>query len=197
MYHISCSRNGQLCNEVSSVHVSLFQQCFSFQIVWFDKMVLIRVLIITARNEVGARLCFYTCLLFCSKGGGGIPACIAGVYQHALQQVSGGGVVSQHALQVSRPTPKGKLNGLARGCLQVHTQGGTQAYTGDLQAHTRGYLLQGVLPAPGGTCTGGVWRAPVKATAVGGTHPTGMHSCFTAIFAKTFDKLLKSAWTWL
>ena len=32
-------------------------------------------------------------------------------------------------------------------------------------------------------------------TAAGGTHPTGMHSCFTDIFAKTFDKLLKSAWT--
>ena len=26
--------------------------------------------IITARNEVGTRLCFYTCLRFCSQGGG-------------------------------------------------------------------------------------------------------------------------------
>ena len=34
------------------------------------------------------------------------------VSRHALQQVSGGGVVvSQHALQVSRPTPKGEVEG--------------------------------------------------------------------------------------
>ena len=34
------------------------------------------------------------------------------VSKHALQQVSrGGGVVSQHALQVSRPTPKGEVEG--------------------------------------------------------------------------------------
>ena len=48
------------------------------------------------------------------------------VSQHALQ------VISQHALQqISRPTPRGKLRGLAwgvyrptpGGCLQAHTQG--------------------------------------------------------------------------
>ena len=68
------------------------------------------------------------------------------VSQHALQQVSEG-MVSQHALQVSRltpreevwsgqrgspgPQPRGKLRGLAwgvstptpEGCLQAHTQG--------------------------------------------------------------------------
>ena len=33
------------------------------------------------------------------------------------------------------------------------------------------------MPAP----EAGVWRLPVMATAAGGTHPTGMHSCF--IFA--------------
>ena len=37
------------------------------------------------------------------------------VSQHALQVSSGAGVVSQHALQVSRPTPRGKLRGLAWG----------------------------------------------------------------------------------
>ena len=36
------------------------------------------------------------------------------VSQHALQQV-GGGVVSQHALQVSRPISKGKFRGIWRG----------------------------------------------------------------------------------
>ena len=78
------------------------------------------------------------------------------VSQHALQQVWGG--VSQHALQVSRPTPNGKLRGSGQGgfpgphprgklrgiwpggCLQTHTQGGLQAHTwgGCLQVHTQG-----------------------------------------------------------
>ena len=39
-----------------------------------------------------------------------------------------------------------------------------------------GCLLWGV-PAPGGSAPRGVWRPPMKATAAGGTHPTGMHSC--------------------
>ena len=43
---------------------------------------------ITARNEVGIRLCFYMCLWFCSQGGV--------ISKHALQ------VVSQHALLVSK-----------------------------------------------------------------------------------------------
>ena len=42
--------------------------------------------------------------------GGGIPAYLA--------------VISQHALQVSRPTPRGEVEGdLARGGLQAHNQG--------------------------------------------------------------------------
>ena len=62
-----------------------------------------------------------------------------------------------------------------------------------------GCLIQGGMPGPGGSAWsgGGVpgpwggawsqgeclvlggawWRPPQKATAVGGTHPTGMHSC--------------------
>ena len=40
-----------------------------------------------------------------------------------------------------------------------------------------GCLLQGAL-LPGGWLHWGVWRPPVTATAAGGTHPTGMHSCF-------------------
>ena len=50
-----------------------------------------------------------------------------------------GGWVSQHALQVPRPHPRGSLRGLARGGLQAHTWGGLQANTrGGLQAHARG-----------------------------------------------------------
>ena len=45
----------------------------------------------------------------------------------------------------------------------------------------------GGVPAPGGACCGGSgpggtwWRSPWTATAEGGTHPTGMHSCLTCI----------------
>ena len=64
----------------------------------------------------------------CRSPGGGV------VSQHALQ------VVSQHALQVSKPTLKGKLRGLARGVSSPTPKGG-------LQAHTQG---GGDRPHPGG-----------------------------------------------
>ena len=109
-------------------------------------------------TKVGARLCFYTCLLsviLLKAGEGvGIPACIAGGIP-ALQQVSGGGVcevVSQHALQVSRPTlHRGGVEGSGLGgVLQAHTQGGgLQAHTqGGSQAHTWGASPG---PHPGGS----------------------------------------------
>ena len=49
----------------------------------------------------------------------------------------------------------------------------------------RGAWSLGGVPGPGGSAPrGGVpgpggawWRTPRMATAVGGTHPTGMHSC--------------------
>ena len=37
----------------------------------------------------------------------------------------------------------------------------------------------------GGSTPGGAWRRPPgMATAAAGTHPTGMHSCFDAVFGK-------------
>ena len=54
---------------------------------------------------------------------GGIPACIADGIPACLAAALQG-VVSQHALQVSRPTPQGEVGGLARGGLQAHTRGG-------------------------------------------------------------------------
>ena len=76
----------------------------------------------------------------------------------------------------SRPTPKGEVEGdlaggcvCSRGCL---IPGGSDP--GGMPA-PRG------VSAPGGSARGGgVWRPPssVTATAAGGTHPTGMHSCF-------------------
>ena len=40
----------------------------------------------------------------------------------------------------------------------------------------------------GGLCLGGAWMEPPGATAVVGTHPTGMHSCSPANSVKTFRK---------
>ena len=55
-------------------------------------------------------------------GGGGIPACIAGGIPACLAACLGG-VVSQHALQVSSLTPRGKLRGLARGVFRPTSRG--------------------------------------------------------------------------
>ena len=65
------------------------------------------------------------------------------------------------------PTPKGEVKGdLATG--------GACAWGG---ACSGGCLLQGVVPAPGGCLLGGWVETLMMATAAGGTHPTGMHSC--------------------
>ena len=79
-------------------------------------------------NEVEGRLCFYRCLWFCSQGGG-IPACLTGLQ----------GGVSQHALQVSRPTPGGGgVRGLARGVSRSTPEGSTGPHLGGLQTHNCG-----------------------------------------------------------
>ena len=146
---------------------------------------------ITARNEVGARLCFYMCLWFCSQGGQypsmhcrwypsmpcsrslkgrgwypSMPCTFPG--PHPGGKLRGIWLVGG----VSRPTPKGEVErDLARRGLQAHTQGGSWGGSsqGGLQAHTRA----GVYPSMH-------WgRTPLMATAAVGTHPTGMHSCFS------------------
>ena len=81
-------------------------------------------------------------------GGGGIPACIAGGIPACLAAIQG--VVSHHALQVSRPTPKGEVEGSGLGGISRPTSrgklrglacgGGVSRPTlrGGLQAHTQG-----------------------------------------------------------
>ena len=118
-------------------------------------------------HQVGARLCFYTCLWFWSRGEGWW--CYPSMHCRwspslPCSRSPGRRVVSQHALQVSRPTPKGKLRGLAWGSPGPHQ--------GD--ACLGGCLLW----------RGEVWRPPVTATAVGGTHPTEIHSCWWMFFCK-------------
>ena len=68
----------------------------------------------------------------------------------------------------SRPTPKGEIEGDR---VQVHTQGGNWGGSGP-GPHPRGKLR-------------GIWSSPPRmATAAGGTHPTGMHSCIQHYFEK-------------
>ena len=106
-----------------------------------------------------------------------------------------GGVVSQYALQVSRLTPRGKVEGdLAREVTRPTpnwevegglvweasrpTPGGPAPRRGACSwggACSRGAAPGGLLH--GGLLQGGV-QTPVTTTAAGGTNPTGMHSCY-------------------
>ena len=96
------------------------------------------ITIFTARNEVMARLCFYTCLWLRSRGG-------EGWWYPTMPCRSPG------------PHPRGKLRGLAWGRgLQAHTGVG---WGGFLQAHTgggEGWVSPGPAPppTPDGYCCG-------------------------------------------
>ena len=93
--------------------------------------------IITARKRSLQRLCFYTCLFV----HGGV------VSKHALQvsRPTPRGEVDGSGLRVSRPTPTGEVEGSGQGGLEAHIRGSLQAHTSgrlrvlaswDLQAHT-------------------------------------------------------------
>ena len=119
----------------------------------------------------------------------------------------GGGVVSQHALQVSRPTPRGevegsgprgcpgphprgKLRGLAWGGLQAHTQWGLQEHTqGDLQAYTWGGVSQHALrqTPPDSYCCGwyaSYWNAFLLPFVLGATLLTCCNHLGTSLTRK-------------
>ena len=97
--------------------------------------------------------------------GGGIPACIAGGIPACLA-AGLGGVVSQHSLQVSKPTPRGKFRGIwpggspsphPRGSWGGSSQGGLQTHTGGESA-----LLGESAPGGGGVPGfGDAYRAQV------------------------------------
>ena len=177
--------------------------------------------IITARNEVGARLCFYTCVWFCSQGV---------LFQHALQ------VVSQHALQQGGSPPRGCLVPGGVCSWRVPAPWGVPAPGG--VAFCYGLLLwSSVMPFfygllvwwpfdwrwPSGMvfwgaeghnrrpphqkaiAEGGYWwrHPPRMATAAGSTHPTGMHSCWLSevpssslsLFSTVINMVLEKLWT--
>ena len=77
--------------------------------------------------------CWWYPSMLCSRsaGGGevGIPACLAGDIPACLAGLWGGGV--------SRPTPRGEVEGSGQGGLETHTRG-------DLQVHSQG----GLRPTP-------------------------------------------------
>ena len=80
------------------------------------------------------------------------------------------------------PHPRGKLRGLARGGLQAHTQGGLQVHTQGEGGSPGPQLVGGggsPGPHPGGVSQHALRQTPLlwTATAVGSSHPTGMHSC--------------------
>ena len=64
------------------------------------------------------------------RGGGVIPACLAG-----LQGVGG---YPSMTCRFRGPNPRGSLRGLAREGLQAHTGGSPGSHPGGLQAHTQG-----------------------------------------------------------
>ena len=121
--------------------------------------------IFTARNEVGARLCFYRCVWFCSRGGSTWP----GALPHR-----------------TRYTPQDQVHPQTRYTPQTRYLPGTR-YTPQDQVHPPGprYPPQDQVHPPG------PGRYGLRA---GGTHPTGMQSFwykFYLVFCRPFWKQTK------
>ena len=155
----------------------------------------------------------------CPQGGwGGIPACLAGFQAHtqggSLGGSGPGGSPGPHPRGklrgiwprgVSRPTPKGEIEG---DLVKAHSQGGSWGGSGWGCLLPGGCLLQGGacswgVPAPGGVYSWGCLlpgglpapsggRPPdhQTATVADGTHPTGMHSCYYHVLFLKFETRL-------
>ena len=111
--------------------------------------------IITARKRSLQRSCFYTCL----SVHGGYPSMPCRWYP-SMPCRSPGEYVSQHALQVSRPTPKGELEGSGQGGFSRMTPGGVGSPSppwGGLQAHAEEVYPSKQTPLADGYCCG--WYA--------------------------------------
>ena len=143
----------------------------------------------------GKVIFLHVSVILFTVGGGGYPSMHCRWYP-SMPCRSRGGVLSQHALQVSRPTPMREVEGSGQGGLQAHTQGGSW---GDWPGGSPGpHPGKGVSrPTPGGSPgphlggspgphPGGCIHACTEADLPdgycwGGTHPTGMHSCLSVI----------------
>ena len=115
------------------------------------------------------------------RRGGGIPACIAGGIPACLVAGLQGGWYPSMSCRFPGPHPGGKLRGLARrGVSRPTPKGEVEGFgLGGLQAHTQG--VSRPTPSMGGCIPACTEADPPMATAAGGTHPTGMHSCFVII----------------
>ena len=136
------------------MYAQLIKLCYSCQIIVYITLLISLILqvnfssiFLPPANEVWGKVIFLLHLSVILFTGGGVVSqhALQVVSQHALQ-VSGGGGLSQHALQVSRPTPRGEVegSGLGRGGLQAHTGwGGIPACTeADNPSPSRWLLLQ-------------------------------------------------------
>ena len=122
------------------------------------------------------------------RGGGGIPACIAGGIPACLAAGLQEGWYPSMPCRFPGPHPGGKLRGLARGVSPgPYPRGMLRDLAWGVSRPTQWVSRptpRGVSrPTPGvGGCIPAYTEAdPPTATAVGGTHPTGIHSCFVII----------------
>ena len=131
------------------------QSCLSFTILW-------PFLLLPAAAKLWPRLCFYTCLWFCSRGGGWSPE------NPPLWP-------GRHPPQDQADTPPGRENPPSR----------ENTHTPPDQADAPPPTPAGRTPPPPGTRQIPPLQEnppPGKKTAAyghwaAGTHPTGMHSC--------------------
>ena len=127
------------------------------------------MVIFTARKRNLRRLCFYRCLSFCPQGRGCYPSM-------PCSRSPGDGVLSQHALQVSRPTPGGgSSGGSGQGGLQADTQGEVEGiWPGGVSRPTPKGEVEGIWPggSPGPHPRGklrGIWLGGVSRPTPGGS----------------------------
>ena len=134
--------------------------------------ILLECILVTARNEVGARLCFHRGVWFCSPGGGGcLPQCTLG-YPTPLEQTSPG---NRHPPPESRhPTPGSRH---PPGADTPRSRHPIPEQTPPLGADTP-HRHPWEQTRPGSRHPSGSRHPPGwYGQCVGGTHPTGMQSC--------------------
>ena len=112
------------------------------------------ILFITARNEVGARLCFYTCLSFCAHGES--VSLHSGIHTPQEQNPPGSRHDTPYPTPRSRPTPGADT---------------PQEQTPQEETRNPPRKKPGRPPRR-------VVHAGRYGQQAGGTHPTGMHPCF-------------------
>ena len=165
--------------------VRILQECIFVRFCDFIEMIIPEV--ITARNEVGARLCFLHVSVILFMGGcpsmhcrwyPSMPCRFPGLHRGEVEE-SGQGGLQTH-------TQEGSL-GVWPGGLQAHTwRGSPGPHPGGRVGVSRPTPRGGVSPGPhqGHVSQHALRQTPLMATAAGGMHPTGMHSssidvCYT------------------